>query len=562
MTRYAMHLNDLVTPQSQPASPKQQANNAGGFSFTVDHWTRLDRFLVLGSEGGTYYVGERKLTVDNAAAVKACLAEDGVRAVKRIVDISDAGRAPKNDPAIFALAIACGSKSVATRSAALAAIPKVCRIGTHLFHFAQDVEGFRRWGRALRTAVAAWYTERPVDKLALQLVKYQQRDGWGHRDLIRLSHPSPKSNAQRAAFAWATGGMEALDVGEAQPGELREHGVGKVRRGADGKKYMKPLLTSLPVMIQAFVEIHKEGTDVKRAIQLITQHELPHECVPNEMKGKPEVWAALLPHMGITAIIRNLAKMTAVGLLKPMGEHTKYVAAQLTDSSVLFKGRVHPMAILIALKQYQSGHGLKGSLTWTPVREVLDALDEAYYLSFQHIEPTGMRHLLGIDVSGSMSGHIANTNLACNEAAAAMAMVTARVEKQWAVCAFDQGFRQLDISPRQRMDDVVRMVKDINGGGTDCSLPMLYALKNKIPVDVFHVYTDCETWAGRIHPHQALKQYRDQMGIPAKLVVAGMVATNFTIADPDDVGMLDVVGFDAAAPGIIADFAAAREVQA
>jgi 60 kDa SS-A/Ro ribonucleoprotein len=34
-----------------------------------------------------------------------------------------------------------------------------------------------------------------------------------------------------------------------------------------------------------------------------------------------------------------------------------------------------------------------------------------------------------------------------------------------------------------------------------------------------------------------------------------MASNGFTIADPEDAGMLDVVGFDAAAPQLIADFA-------
>ena len=45
------------------------------------------------------------------------------------------------------------------------------------------------------------------------------------------------------------------------------------------------------------------------------------------------------------------------------------------------------------------------------------------------------------------------------------------------------------------------------------------------------------------------------MGIGAKLVVIGMVSNGFTIADPNDAGMLDVVGFDTATPSIITDFA-------
>ena len=69
------------------------------------------------------------------------------------------------------------------------------------------------------------------------------------------------------------------------------------------------------------------------------------------------------------------------------------------------------------------------------------------------------------------------------------------------------------------------------------------------------IYTDSETWAGHVHPSEALDRYRQATGIPAKLVVCGMVSNGFTIADPDDDGMLDVVGFDTAAPRVMADFA-------
>ena len=45
-------------------------------------------------------------------------------------------------------------------------------------------------------------------------------------------------------------------------------------------------------------------------------------------------------------------------------------------------------------------------------------------------------------------------------------------------------------------------------GGTDCALPMIYAKQKKLKIDVFIVYTDSETWFGKIHPTEALKQYR------------------------------------------------------
>lgn len=42
------------------------------------------------------------------------------------------------------------------------------------------------------------------------------------------------------------------------------------------------------------------------------------------------------------------------------------------------------------------------------------------------------------------------------------------------------------------------------------------------------------------------------------MVVVGMTSNGFSIADPNDAGMLDVVGFDSAAPALIADFSAGR----
>jgi 60 kDa SS-A/Ro ribonucleoprotein len=105
-----------------------------------------------------------------------------------------------------------------------------------------------------------------------------------------------------------------------------------------------------------------------------------------------------------------------------------------------------------------------------------------------------------------------------------------------------------------RLDDAVRVVSGLPFGATDCAQPMLHALDRGLSVDAFVVYTDSETWAGAIHPAQALRQYRERTGIAAKLVVVGLVSNGFSIADPADAGMLDVVGFDAAAPAVIADF--------
>src|SRR6266404_4496872 len=82
-------------PQSKPLNERQVPNSAGGFAFAVDDWKRLDRFLILGSEGGSYYASEQKLTVENIEAVKRCVAADGLRSTVSLLDARPIARRPK-----------------------------------------------------------------------------------------------------------------------------------------------------------------------------------------------------------------------------------------------------------------------------------------------------------------------------------------------------------------------------------------------------------------------------------------------------------------------------------
>ncbi len=215
---------------------------------------------------------------------------------------------------------------------------------------------------------------------------------------------------------------------------------------------------------------------------------------------------------------------------------------------------MHPLQILLGLKTYSQGHGIKGSLSWTPNQKIVTTLDDAFYSAFKNVTPTGKNTMLALDVSGSMGCMLANSPLSCAEGSTAMALVTAHVEKNYEIMGFATQFKNLGVNHKDTLTSAMKKTTNQNFGGTDCSLPMQYAQQNKIPVDTFVVYTDSETYAGTPHPSQALQQYRQKTGIPAKLVVVGMVSNGFTIADPNDAGMMDVVGFDTNTPSVIADF--------
>ena len=547
------YLKGAVTgpTQQEKADPRQVLNNAGGYTFVVDDWTRLQRFLVLGAEGGTYYASERKLVRENAACVERLIQLDGPRLVREVVALSESGRAPKNDPAILALALAAKLGDLATKQAAYTALPRVCRIGTHLYHFAMFtslIEG-GGWGAGMRRAIGRWFNARSVEAVAHQIVKYPSRDGWAARDLLNLVRPNPKKAtgggdfaARNALYCWTTYGYEGLD--------------------ADQRK-------SLPAIAIAFEGL-KHETDVKKVVAAIREHELPREAVPTAHLTKAEVWEALLPHMGLTALVRNLATMTRIGVIAPLGAHVAGICARLSSADQLQKARVHPIQMLMALKTYGQGHGERGQSTWTPVQAIVDALDAGFYAAFSAVIPTNQATLLALDVSGSMTGDTITgcQGLTPREASAAMALVTANVEPNYHIVGFSQaaggyggrwgggqpGLMDIPITPRMRLDDAIRVIEKIPMGGTDCALPMIWAEKTKAKVDAVAIYTDNETWAGEIHPHKALQSYRRSSGRATKLAVVGMTSTEFTIANPTDTGMIDVVGFDAAAPALMADF--------
>lgn len=522
---YSKHVSTRATPQRErtPGRTDEVKNSAGGFVHAVDDWDRLDRFLILGSEGGSYYVSEKNLTKDNANTTIELIRQDGLRVVNRVVEISTDGRAHKNDAALFVLAAAAKLGNEQTRKLAFGVLPQVARIGTHLFQFAQYIEAFGGWGRATKRAFQRWYNDRDNDKLAYQLLKYRQRDGWSHRDILRLAHPVTTDEQKRAMFDVTT-----------HPDKLTNN----------------DMLKALPLLYSQYVVAQNYEKPDASLIGDLSWEMLPTEWLNDEAVNKQ-----LLIKMPLMATIRQLGKLTANGTLKPLSPETTMVIERLTDDEQIRKSRIHPMHYLLAAKTYESGKGFRGSLTWTVDGRIKDALNVGFYKSFANVEPTNKAFLLGVDVSGSMGwSHVGNANITAAEGAAAMAMVIARTEPNHFIHGFTGQFVDLGISPNDDLGQALRKVSNRNFDRTDCALPMVYALNRGIHVDTFVVITDNETWCGSVKPVDALREYRRKMNANAKLVVVAMTASGFSIADPNDSGMLDVVGFDANVLPVIAEF--------
>lgn len=525
-----------TTDAREQATPDQVKSNQGGYVFEIDDMERAKRFLILGSEASFYQAGS-KLSLENAETLSRISKSDRVfELINLIVDISVSGRAPKQSPGLFALAVVINQAEDTTAKAyAYSKLSEVARTASTLFEFTGYLSQFQGLGgMGFQKAIGRWYNEKPLDKLAYQMAKYRNRNDYDHSRLLRLSKRVKSNDRPELAplLDWALGKKVNLD---------------QLPRVVEGFEYAKMANSyELPRVIRDFG--------------------LSWEMLPTESLNDVKVWEALLDgNVPLGALIRQLPRLTNLGIISQLGGRTAEIEDRLRDPEALKKARIHPLQALVAMRTYGSGYGT--SQTWRPVHRIVDALEDSFYLAFDAVEPTGKTHMLAIDISGSMNAQISGMPVTAREASAVMAMVQARIEREYLIVGFasksgqmsrrveDAYLTQLGITRNMRLADVTREIQRLPFGGTDISLPMEQAIVSELDIDAFVVYTDNELGMGRRHPFQALAAYRRERNKPnAKLIVSAMTSTKFTVADPRDPGMLDIAGFDTAAPGLMAEF--------
>jgi 60 kDa SS-A/Ro ribonucleoprotein len=543
-------ISTITTPQTRPMPGRsdQVKNAAGGYVFDKDLWAKVEDFLVLGTTGGTYYVSEDKLTAGNARVLFQAIAEDGPRVVRLLTDISTARppRAPKQRPALFALAACYAEGDAGTRQAAKAALAKVARTTDHLaqfFGYYKNLGGkptargiAPTAGRSLRTALGSWFLTGSPDDVAFKACKARQRktpqgEAFDLRDALRIAHPVADDEQRRTLFGWIAGNVTDEQAREVLPAVDR-------------------FLTA------------KAVTGPAQAVEVVTTAKVPWEFLPDAVLRDPGVWEALIETVGMTALIRNLARMTRLGTLKPRAEATSRAVRRLTDREAILRARIHPMDAWLALRVYRSGvaqpNPRADRQTWHPVPAVLDALEETYELAFGTVEPSGRRLLVAVDSSGSMSWgggvRVGGSPIGSPyEVGNAMAVMLARIERGNAhVIEVDTRVHTSKVTPRTNLREIASWKP--SGGGTDLSLPFTWAREQRMEVDGIVVFTDNETWAGRSHPTQALNAYRRTVNPDARVVVAAMTAAGHSIGDPKDDGVLNVAGLDASLPLVVNGF--------
>jgi hypothetical protein len=384
---------------------------------------------------------------------------------------------------------------------------------------------------------------------------------------VMPSMPSSASASKPATVATAATVATVATVGTAAAEddtfvviseEDGEEGSGQKKKVSSSSQSQ---LQQVAYLLKHLHAIHEAGEkkDVPLACALIRSGRLVREHVPTTLFGSKEIWLTLLETMPLEALLRNLGKLTQIGVA---AEKHREIVVRLTNQTEVLKARIHPIKVLVASKVYTNGCGDSGSLTWTPNAYIGVALTDLFRISYGAVTPTGKRIMLGIDVSGSMSSQVLGSKvLTCRDASIAMALLYLETEQNVSAVAFSNTLTDL-LAPSSRnrltrgmtLQQALAATNGMAFSSTDCVLPIQHAIKHNLQIDAFIVITDNETYAPNEHPQNALVRYRELTGIQAKLIVLGMTGNCFTIVDPTDRNTLNLAGFDTSTPEIASMF--------
>ena len=520
------------TPQSQPIPGRESEmsqNLAGGYGFKASDWTALRRWLCVGSTTNAFYASRQKLVKDNLEFATKLVDVNPVEFANQILYASNKGLS--NSTPVLALVLLSNGESVQAKDAFLGIFNRVVRTASHLYEFLSYVGLFRGFGTTIKRAIHGWFDNLGAnDKLAYQLLKYQGREGWTHRDVLRKFHVRPTNQDCNDLFGWCVNGT----LGDR---ELRDQD---------------------PLSQIYWVEhIKNNASNEAEILKAVRNGNLTHEMVTgNVSKMTNAVRRELLTRMPMTATIRNLGAMTSHGVISfEDTDILDILEDRLCDVTKLKNARVHPLVLASAYKVYSEGGKLgKSSLRWSPVNRVVDILEASVEKAFDALEPTGLRYQFNVDVSASMFwNRIGNLSMYPGEIAALMALSGVKSEKNTFVGGFTTNFAPFNMTKRTSFLDAMTYGSSTwpneRMGGTDASQGYRDAEAKGRVVDVFVNLTDNMTWAGYSnHPTQALQSYRKKLNRKARavyLTIEPGYGDRVTLVDPNDPLSTDMAGFSA-----------------
>lgn len=511
--------------------PEQTFNNDGKIVYKLTDIERLKRFIFLGSENGSMYVNKNILTLENLTCLENLLNNCKYDDILDVLN-SYKHRTFKKDYIIYVLARCCSIHldddplfwKKDFRTDCFKIIHDVCTIPTDLFLFIQLYETINKklynstgWHSQFKKNISEWYLSKSNQELMYHITKYPSRHNWNHKDVLKLTHIKPTDEIKNEIFKYIISDTISSD---------------------SSLEYLK-----------SFNQLKNE-VNVDKIVEDIKTFNFVREHIPTHLLNEYKIWCTLIPNMPITSLLRNLNKITSLHILDDFPHLLQHITNKITNT------RVHPLQLLITLKTYNLGNGMKGGLQWTPNKNILDALNSGFYTQFEYLKKSNKRLLLALDVSSSMSWNTVCgiDSLSAAEVSCAMSMMFDYTYNNVDIMGFSSEFKKLDISKSYCLEENFNCIKDNTFGATDCALPFVWAADNNKEYDAIIVFTDNETNSNTVEPSMALDLYRNKMSINTKLIVVALTSNGFSIANPDDPNMMDIAGFDNSIYDMIYEF--------
>ena len=225
---------------------------------------------------------KKELTEDFIEVIKQAVATDPNRVSEEILYASD-GRSINNSAPILALVLLSMGETAAAKQAFLEIFPQVVRTGSHFYEWLNYTKSLRGFGRIIRQAGTAWLSREDVKALAYQFLKYQQRHGFQHRDVLRLFHVKPSTVEHDRLFQWIVNGWNEL------PEDIPSEALAQI-------------------WWYEWLKRHPEQTH-----KAILEGRLTHEMAAPVGNMDKAAWQLLFNEMPIGAMLRNLGFFNSIG---------------------------------------------------------------------------------------------------------------------------------------------------------------------------------------------------------------------------------------------------------
>lgn len=219
-----------------------------------------------------------------------------------------------------------------------------------------------------------------------------------------------------------------------------------------------------------------------------------------------EVWESLIAEnkLGYMAMLRNLRN-----ILQADVSNIGKVYEFLSDEKNVLRNKQLPF------RYYSAYNSIKGLGT----SKLFDTLEKAIKISTKNISRLEGKTLIAADVSGSMRYSISNRSTVTSaEIATLLLSIANYICDETITVTFDTDLYMCNLPTTNGIISNANSI-DINGGGTDITLPFRYLLNNKIHVDRIIVLSDneinsgwdCSGWGGSVPCQSVAEKYRREV---------------------------------------------------